>query len=190
MPTVDWCPGCPNREFGPAVGTRGDAASPMVLVGEAPGKNEVDKGLPFVGRAGTEVLWPALAEVGLHEQDVFVVNSVACRPRNPVKPIRTPSPMAIEACHHRLVGEVGLHPRAVIVALGVTAIHALTGLRGFPVTKKEPGTHLASDWGLVVPTLHPAYVLRRGLAGPEYQMLVADLKHARRRAFGPDERST
>ena len=47
---------------------------------------------------------------------------------------------------------------------------------------KEHGTELPSIWGLVVPTLHPAYVLRRGLDGLESEMLVADLKHARRLA--------
>ncbi|MHB8459266.1 MAG: hypothetical protein ACYDAK_04660 [Candidatus Limnocylindrales bacterium] len=74
--------------------------------------------------------------------------------------------------------------RIVVVALGVTAVQAVTGQRAFRVTRKEPGTELPSDWGRVVPTLHPAFVRRRGLDGLEYQMLVADLKHARR-ALGP-----
>jgi hypothetical protein len=59
------------------------------------------------------------------------------------------------------------------------AIRAVTGLRGFPISKAEPRTELPSDWGKVVPTFHPAYVLRRGLNGPEMRRLVADLEHAR-----------
>jgi len=185
MGFIDRCPGCPYQ--GKAIGTRGNSSSAIILVGEAPGANEIEEGRPFVGPAGKRVLWPALAAADLDEGAIFITNSVACRPRNPVKPIRTPSTKAIEACHQRLVRDVELHPGAVIVALGVTAIQALTGLRGFPVTKKEPGTKLPSDWGSVLPTLHPAYVLRRGLEGLEYQMLVEDLKHARRRAFGPND---
>ena len=128
------------------------------------------------------MLWPALVEVGLHERDVFVVNSVACRPYNPNRPKdRKPSGGAILACRERLSREIE-HPRAVIVALGATAVEALTGRRGFPVVTKEPDTGLPSAWGPVVPTLHPAYVLRHGLTGPEFQRLVADLQHARRRA--------
>jgi DNA polymerase len=186
VPTIDWCPDCPYREFGPAIGTRGDPASPIVLVGEAPGADEIIKGLPFVGRAGTEVLWPALAEVGLHEQDVFVVNSVACRPFNTVRPKdRKASAKAILDCHGRLARQIG-RPRAVIVALGVTAVQAVTGQRGFRVTKKEQGAELQSDWGTVVPTLHPADILRRGLDGSEYQMLITDLALARRIASSSD----
>jgi len=53
--------------------------------------------------------------------------------------------------------------------------------------RKSPGTVLPSIWGPVVPTVHPAFVRRRGEDGLEYQMLVADFKHARRLAFGPGE---
>lgn len=138
---------------------------------------------PFRGRAGA-VLQKAFAEAGLRESDLFITNSVACRPRNPVKPIRTPSPDAIDACHGRLVRDIEACPRAVvIVALGATAVQAVTGQPGFSMMKRRPDTVLQSIWGPVVPTVHPAFVLRRGLEGPEYQMLVADLQHARRLAF-------
>ena len=181
VPTIDNCLGCPYH--GKAIGTRGDPTRPIVLVGEAPGAKEIDEETPFFGQAG-EVLWGALAQVGLHERDVFVVNSVACRPYNPSRPKdRKPSGDAILACHGRLEGDIA-HPRAVLVALGATAVQALTGRRSYPVTKKGPGTVLPSDWGPVVPTVHPAFVRRRGLDGPEYQMLVADLQHARRLAHG------
>ena len=178
---MEHCPDCPYRAFGLAIGTRGDPTSRIVLVGEAPGAKEIEEGRPFVGRAG-DVLWKALDEAGLSEADLFITNAVACRPCNPVKPIRTPSHKAIDACHGRLARDIAASPRDVIVALGVTAVGAITGKRGFPVTKKEPGTQLPSIWGLVVPTLHPAYVLRRGRDGPEYQRLVEDLKQARRLA--------
>jgi DNA polymerase len=176
MPIPDHCLGCPYREFGPAIGPRGDTASRIVLVGEAPGAKEVIEGRPFVGPAG-DVLWKALAEVGLSEAEVFITNSVACRPYDPVKPkVRAPKPGAIDACRGRLVHEIEAHPRAVIVALGGTAVRALTGQRGFRVLK-DRGRMLASPWGPVVPTLHPARVLRRPAEAP---LLVDDLMHARR----------
>ena len=181
MSFIDTCAGCPYR--GLAIGSRGNPASRIVLVGEAPGANEIDEGMPFVGTAGTKVLWPAVAEADLNDADLYVVNSVACRPYNPANPsVRAPSPGAILACHQRFVDEIGTHPRAVIVALGGTAVRALTGRRAYPVTKTKPGTELPSIWGPVIPTLHPAYVLRRGLGGPEMQRLVEGLRRARQLA--------
>jgi DNA polymerase len=180
------CPGCPYSD-GVAIGTRGDPLSPIVLVGEAPGANEIDEGRPFVGRAGVEVLWPAVAEAGLGEADFYVVNSVACRPFNPATPkVRKPSRSAIEACHDRFAADLG-DARAVIVALGAVAVMALTNQSDFPVTKTKPGTTVSSRFGPVVPTLHPAYVLRRGLDGPERRRLVEDLRYARDLALRPAE---
>jgi DNA polymerase len=175
MTTIDNCPDCPYREYGRAVGHRGNPASPFVLVGEAPGTTEIEMGRPFVGPAGTRVLWPAVMEAGLSDTNLFVTNSVACLPR-PVKP----HVAAIKACHERLARDLGAHHREVIVALGATAIRAVTGLREFPITKAGARAELQSDWGKVVPTFHPAYILRRGLKGQEMRRLVADLEHARR----------
>jgi uracil-DNA glycosylase len=175
MPTIDHCLDCPYRLFGPAIGTRGDTASQIVLVGEAPGATEIEQGRPFVGRAG-DVLWEALAEVGLIETDAFITNAVACRP-HPTKP----KVAAINACHGRLVRDIDAHPRAVIVALGGTAVRALTGQHGFRVLR-DHGHRLESAWGPIVPTLHPARVLRRPHERP---WLIEDLKTARRLAAGP-----
>jgi DNA polymerase len=174
MPTIDRCPDCPYYE-GPAIGPRGNPASRIVLVGEAPGEKEIGAGRPFVGPAG-HVLSEALAEAGISEANLFITNAVACQPR-PVKP----TVAAIDACRGRLVRDIEAHPRAVVVALGLTAVRAVTGGRGFRMMDSH-GAELATVWGPVVPTLHPAFVLRRGLDGPEYQMLVADLKHALRLA--------
>ena len=108
--TIGHCPSCPYRE-GPAIGHRGNPASRIVLVGEAPGAKEIAEGRLFVGPAG-DVLWAAVAKAGLHEADVFVVNSLACRPH----PVR-PRVEAIVACRGRLVRYIAAYPRAVIVAL-------------------------------------------------------------------------
>lgn len=179
VPPIDHCRDCPYREYGPAIGTRGNPASPVVLVGEAPGEREVEAGQPFVGPAG-DVLWRALRAAGLDERDVFVVNSVACRPFHPARrKVRRPSTEAVNACHDRLATDLGAHPRSVLVALGRSAVQAVTGERDYPLTTKAPDSELASEWGKVVPTLHPAFVLRRGPDRPEYAMLVSDLGRVR-----------
>ena len=67
---MEHCPGCPYREHGPAIGPRGDPASRIVIVGEAPGGNEIVAGRPFVGRAG-DMLRRALAAAQLTEADLF-----------------------------------------------------------------------------------------------------------------------
>ena len=181
MPFIDRCHECPYQ--GKAIGPRGDRASRIVLVGEAPGATEMVEGEPFVGPAGG-VLRDALAEAHIDEACVFITNSVACRPLNPAKPIRTPSPAAIDACHGRLKHDIELNPGAVLVALGATAVQALTGKRGFPV-RNEHGSVLASNWGRVVVTLHPAIVLHRPAERPKLvAILVEDLRHARHLAFG------
>jgi Uracil-DNA glycosylase len=63
-PTVANCPGCPYRAEGPAIGSRGDIRSPLLLVAEAPGVTEIDCGRPFVGPAG-DLLRAAMGEAGL-----------------------------------------------------------------------------------------------------------------------------
>jgi uracil-DNA glycosylase family 4 len=174
VPFIDRCHGCPYQ-FSAAIGPRGNPASRIVLVGEAPGAQEIVEGEPFRGRAG-DLLWRAVSEARLLEGDLFITNSVACRP-----PHGRPSVRAIVACRGRLVRDIEAHPRAVVVALGLTAVRAVTGGRGFRMLDSH-GVTLASVWGPVMPTLHPARVLRRPA---EYPLLVEDLKHARRLTYGP-----
>lgn len=169
---VEHCARCPYRALGPAIGSRGDARSRLVLVGEAPGRTEIEEGRPFAGRAG-QVLSSALRDAGLNEAGAFIINAVACRPM-PVRPRRA----AIAACHGRLVGEIELAPRAAIVALGATALASLIGSRDLRITRAR-GRTFDSPWGPILATLHPARVLRRP---DERQHLVADLVYAGRLA--------
>jgi uracil-DNA glycosylase len=171
VPFIDRCHDCPYH--GRAIGPRGDPTSRIVLVGEAPGAQEIIEGEPFRGRAG-DVLWRAVDEARLLQGDLFITNSVACRP-----PHGRPSVAAILACRGRLVLDIEAHPRGVVVALGLTAVRAVTGGRGFRMLDSH-GAPLATVWGPVLPTLHPARVLRRPAERP---LLVEDLKHARRTAF-------
>lgn len=162
---LDNCDSCPYREVGPAIGSRGDPRSPLVLVGEAPGKEEIRLGRPFVGRAG-QLLEAALRDAMIDQADVFIVNAIACRPV-PVHPWRS----AINACHERLLGGLRAAPRSAIVALGATALSSLTGRRDVRVLE-ERGRIYESEIGPIVATIHPARALRRR---NERANLVADL---------------
>lgn len=177
---IDNCDLCPYRLVGPAIGNRGIPKSSLVLVGEAPGKNEILAGRPFVGRAG-QLLGAALRDAGIDEAGVLIVNSIACRPV-PVHPWRS----AVAACHDRLMGELLLAPRSAIVALGATALSSLTGRRDVRVLQ-ERGRVFESELGPVVATIHPARVLRRP---DERTDLVADLALASRIASARSTRHT
>ena len=169
---IDRCLGCPYR--GRAIGPRGNPTSRIVLVGEAPGETEIKRGEPFRGKAG-QTLNSALTEAGLDEGSLFITNAVACQP-DPVRPwVR-----AIDACRGRLEADLGANPRAVLVALGGTAVRAVTRLSGFRVLR-DRGRPLTGPWGTLMPTLHPARVLRRP---SERHLLVEDLMHAGRIAAG------
>jgi len=168
VPFIDRCVGCPYD--GKAIGPRGNRASRIVLVGEAPGATEIELGEPFRGKAG-ETLGSALAEAGLDEGSLFITNAVACQP-HPVHPWVK----AIDACRGRLEADLAANPGAVLVTLGGTAVRAVTRAVGFRVLA-DRGKPLIGSWGTLVPTLHPARVLRRP---SERQLLVEDLMHASR----------
>lgn len=102
----------------------GSCRSKLMLIGEAPGKDEDLKGEPFVGRAG-KLLDEALQEAGVHRSEVFIANLVKCRPPNN----RRPRKDEVEACSEYLRSELeAVRPRVVCV-LGQTAAKALLSTR-------------------------------------------------------------
>jgi DNA polymerase len=91
----------------------GNANADLMFVGEAPGANEDRMGLPFVGAAG-KLLDKLLGEIGLERQDVFVANTLKCRPPDN----RDPHPNEIEACRGYLEKQIELIEPTVICTLG------------------------------------------------------------------------
>jgi uracil-DNA glycosylase family 4 len=91
----------------------GNADADLMFVGEAPGANEDRMGLPFVGQAG-KLLDKLLAEIGLQRADVFIANTLKCRPPDN----RDPHPNEIQACHDYLLRQVALIEPTVICTLG------------------------------------------------------------------------
>jgi DNA polymerase len=131
---------------------------PLVLIGEAPGANEDERGEPFVGRAG-EYLRERLAHARVPVLACSVMNTLACRPPGN----RNPKPAELKACSPRLLGTLRALRPLVVVALGGVAAGvlmkrsvAITRERGAVAEVYYPGAG-------VIPTLltlHPAYLLR------------------------------
>ena len=131
----------------------GTPATKLVFCGEGPGFEEDRSGRPFVGPAG-ELLSDMITKgMKMRREDVFILNAVKCRPPDN----RTPAPDELAACKPFLVEQLAVIRPAVIVALGNPACLALLGQSG--ITKIR-GRVFEAHGAKVVPTYHPAYLLR------------------------------
>jgi uracil-DNA glycosylase family 4 len=146
-------PGRLNFVFG-----EGDPRAGLMFIGEGPGRDEDLQGRPFVGKAG-ELLDKMIGAIGLSRQEVYIANVVKCRPPDN----RTPAPEEAAACLGYLRRQIELIQPRVIVTLGATPLRELVGL-------KEGITKVRGQWKRieaggrsipVMPTFHPAYVLRQ-----------------------------
>jgi len=140
-----------------AVFSRGNCEAELFFVGEAPGADEDLVGKPFVGAAG-RLLDRILAAMGLSEDDVYIANVVKCRPPGN----RTPHDDEAAACGPFLDRQLALVRPNVIVAWGRTPTRYL-------LNTSEPLSKLRGNWysfnGIaVLPTWHPAYLLRNPVA--------------------------
>jgi uracil-DNA glycosylase len=142
-----------STRINPVVG-RGAIHAPVMIVGEGPGQNEDEQGLPFVGKSG-QLLEKILASVNFStEREIYICNVVRCRPPDN----RVPSPEEIAACKPYLLEQIRLVDPQVILLTGATALKALTG-------RKEGITKIRGEWiqwegRLCMPIFHPAYLLR------------------------------
>jgi uracil-DNA glycosylase family 4 len=143
----------------------GDPHAELIFVGEGPGADEDQQGLPFVGRAG-QLLNNMIAAMGLKREQVYIANIVKCRPPGN----RTPERDECETCSPFLMRQIGVIRPKVIVALGATAAKSLLGLndsmaalRGRFYEFSPPGAVAEDGQPLVCKlavTYHPAFLLR------------------------------
>ncbi len=149
------CNGRTNTVFGV-----GDERAKWLFVGEGPGRNEDQRGEPFVGQAG-KLLDNMLLAMGLRRGDnAYIANIVKCRPTDETGRDRPPTPAETAACIPYLERQIALIQPSVIVALGKTAAISLLGLDAeTPVSKLRGTVHRYADRPLIV-TYHPAYLLR------------------------------
>ena len=133
----------------------GNPHADLVFVGEGPGADEDEQGLPFVGRAGKKLT--EIIEKGMNldrEKDTYICNIVKCRPPGN----RDPEKEEIVACNPFLVQQLKAIKPKVVVALGKPAASTLLG-RNVPITKERGTWHDYEGFKLML-TLHPAYLLR------------------------------
>jgi uracil-DNA glycosylase len=145
----------------------GNPHADLMFVGEAPGFNEDKQGEPFVGAAG-QLLTKLLGDIGLRRSDVRITNVLLCRPPGN----RDPMPDEIDSCKPWLKEQIELVDPRIICTLGNFATQLLLG-RKVGITKVR-GQRF--DWRgrVLVPTFHPAAILRSGSAGLAMQQIEQD----------------
>ena len=153
------CENCPLRKRSLVPPSMPENAV-LAVVGEAPGRTEAIKKVPFIGPSGA-LLWGALDAVGIDRSQVHVTNAVLCFPGR-----EAPPPEAVECCRDRLMFELVKARVKYVLALGNTALHSLVDTEeaiSFARGRWTYVDHIEEDteygwWAL--PTYHPAYLLR------------------------------
>jgi DNA polymerase len=168
------CTRCPLAYAGrrKIVFADGDPNARLMFVGEGPGADEDEQGLPFVGKSG-QLLNNMIVAMGLSREQVYIANVVKCRP--PAN--RAPEPIEAGTCTPFLARQMDVVQPEVVVALGATAAMYLLGV-------KQSLASLRGKWHTVrgakaVVTYHPAFLLRdprqKGEAWKDLQMVMAEM---------------
>ncbi|PKN76310.1 MAG: hypothetical protein CVU52_05360 [Deltaproteobacteria bacterium HGW-Deltaproteobacteria-10] len=165
------CPLCATRQnivFGD-----GNHQAKVVFVGEAPGADEDEQGLPFVGRAG-QLLTKIIEAMGLSRKDVYICNILKCRPPQN----RNPLPAEIAACEPFLKEQLKSISPQIICALGTFAAQTL--LRTDVPISVLRGRFHAYEGIKLMPTYHPAYLLRnpaaKKIVWEDVQLIMKELQ--------------
>ena len=148
------CPRCKlsktrtNIVFG-----QGSPTAELMFVGEAPGRDEDEQGVPFVGRAG-QLLTKIIEAIGRKRQDVYIANVLKCRPPNN----RNPEADEVASCRPFLEEQIRLISPRVLVTLGSFAAQAV--LETDESISRLRGRWQSAHGVRVMPTFHPAFLLR------------------------------
>jgi DNA polymerase len=148
----------------------GNPNADLMFVGEAPGGDEDIQGIPFVGRAG-QLLTKIIEAIGLTRDDVYIANVIKCRPPQN----RNPEPDEVETCEPFLFRQIDIIKPTVIVALGTFAARTL--LRTLDPISRLRGRVYDYRGAKLIPTFHPAYLLRNPASKRE---VWEDMKLAKR----------
>jgi DNA polymerase len=150
----------------------GDPRARLMFVGEGPGADEDEQGLPFVGKSG-QLLNNMIAAMGLARSEVYIANVVKCRP--PAN--RAPEPVEANTCTQFLARQIDVVRPEVIVALGATAAMYLLGVKQSLLSLRGKWHNVLGAKAAV--TYHPAFLLRdprqKGEAWKDLQRVMAEL---------------
>jgi uracil-DNA glycosylase family 4 len=148
------CENCPLKNR-PCVPGYGPAKADIVIVGEAPGKEEVKEGVPFVGRSGA-LLDAILFEQGINPDEIYFTNVLLCHPEGN----KTPTTSQAKACRSRLIEEIKSRSPNKVIAVGAIAAKTLLQSKdGIKHLRLNPqySEELNAE---IIPTYHPAAALR------------------------------
>ncbi len=153
----------------------GEPEWPGMVVGEAPGANEDERGTPFVGRAGRVLDRALTAATNMTpkaaRQRLVVTNAVKCRPPNN----STPTAEQLDACVVYLEKEIETWDPVAILALGNVATITLLGTGGIAALRESEHYLNRENVTRVFVTFHPAFVLRQGYESDAAEMFKADV---------------
>jgi uracil-DNA glycosylase len=138
----------------------GNPRARLMFVGEAPGEEEDKRGEPFVGRAG-QLLTKIIEAIGLTREQVYIANVIKCRPPGN----RNPEPDEVAQCEPFLFRQIDIIKPRVIVPLGKFAAQSLLKTAD-PITRLR-GRQFDYRGAALIPTFHPAYLLRNPSAKRE-----------------------
>ncbi|MFK5881927.1 MAG: uracil-DNA glycosylase [Sulfurospirillum sp.] len=133
----------------------GDKNADLMFIGEGPGANEDESGKPFVGRAGMLLTKIIENVLNLKRKDIYIANIVKCRPPNN----RVPTLEEVTVCIPYLEEQIAMIKPKIIVALGSTSYHHLSGDYNMSISKIR-GEILEYGDAKLIPTYHPSYLLR------------------------------
>ena len=164
-PLAAHCKSCQRCELAETrtnvVVSRGSRTAPIMIIGEGPGQQEDEQGLPFVGRSG-QLLEKILAAVRLDsEKDTYICNIVKCRPPGN----RNPLAAEVSACRPYILEQIRLVDPKIILLTGATAVKGIIPSEKRGITKIR-GTWIEWEGRQCMPILHPAYLLRNPSRDP------------------------
>jgi uracil-DNA glycosylase family 4 len=163
---------------------QGPPNAKFMFVGEAPGSEEDEAGVPFIGKSG-KLLNKLMRHAGLRREDVFVTNAVRCKPPFVARKQKKPTAKEINACRPHLERELKSVKPEMVIALGDAPLKALTGKSGITKIRGVVQTVHKSlaipDPPPIMPTFHPAYALREPMHETE---IINDIQTAVRTLDG------
>ena len=146
----------------------GNPQAEVLFIGEAPGANEDKQGIPFCGMSG-KVLNELLASVGLSREDIFITNTILCRPENN----RNPAKDEVENCRERLDQLISIMQPKVIVTIGNFATERILGKKGITTLR---GKLFEFAGRKIVPVIHPANYLYSGRNPEMFAQMKSDFE--------------
>ncbi|MBI2669461.1 uracil-DNA glycosylase [Candidatus Woesearchaeota archaeon] len=154
------CAKCPHlcNSRSQVVFGSGNPLAKIIFIGEAPGATEDQEGIPFCGASG-KILEELLQSINLSRKDIFITNTILCRPENN----RPPAKDEVENCRERLDQLIHIMKPKVIVTIGNFATQRILGKAGITTIRGKVFTATVHDHEFnVVPVIHPANLLYNG----------------------------